>query len=97
MEEESRELTPGYMKGRIESLEFLLKIVVATLPEESRIFIDRRLREFAQNTEERARLKDTDPARDLRDAAHDTLEYFEAYVEDEAEGFADRASLHGLR
>lgn len=90
-EMEDYELKNEYLHGRIEALEFVLKVVIATLPEEQRDYTLRRLSEFSRYTEEAASQRDTDPARDISAAVYDTNEYFQIRVIEEAEIYADES------
>ncbi|KQU78970.1 hypothetical protein ASD00_36690 [Ensifer sp. Root31] len=90
MMEEERDRMVAEMSGKIESLQFLLKVVIATLPEDHRTYILRRLSEFSRSTEDELARKDTDPARDSAAAVFDTNEYFDIRVEEEVEIFTDR-------
>ncbi|OCP08409.1 MULTISPECIES: hypothetical protein [unclassified Ensifer] len=97
MTDEERDRTIAEMCGKIESLQFLLKVVIATLPEDHRNYILLRLSEFSRYTEDEAARKDTDPARDSAAAVFDTTEYFDIRVEEEVEVFAVRNETYTLK
>ncbi|OHV85932.1 hypothetical protein [Ensifer sp. LCM 4579] len=86
---DERDMTIAYLNGKIESLQFLLNVVIALLPESHRDYAITRMAQFARYAEDEAARKDTDPARDSRDAAYDTCEYFEIRVDEEVEIFKD--------
>ena len=90
MEIEDYQKREAYLYGKIRSLEFLLNLAIATMPESHRDSISRRLSNYAHRSEEQAARMDTDDARDQASAIYDTNSYFEAYLEDEADIFHDR-------
>ncbi len=61
---EDRELEPLYLMQRIDSLQWLLGMVIGTMTKEQREYIESRLEEYSNLAEDEARRRDTDPARD---------------------------------
>lgn len=92
VEAEDYELKPEYLHGKIESLQFLVELVVATMPPEHRAFISRRMGEYARKTEELAARHDTDHGRLTVSAAYDTKDYFDANADIEADAFSSAVS-----
>lgn len=94
VEAEDHELKPAYLHGKIESLQFLLELVIATMPPEHRAFISGRMEEYARKTEELAVRQGADYAVHAVSAAYDTKDYFDANAHIEADAFSRHHELH---
>lgn len=87
-EEENEASRIDYLIGRVDALQQVLRVLIATLPEHQRSFVLSAAETYADNMALSAKTQDTDPARDRAEAAWDTAERLPA--EDFAEGFAER-------
>ncbi|WP_273794342.1 hypothetical protein [Brucella intermedia] len=77
----------NYIIGRIDTLEQVLRITIATLTDTQRQFVVKAAEEYAQRRQESALAEDTDPARDKATAAWDTAENIKRAMGDWAEHF----------
>jgi hypothetical protein len=87
-EEEEREIRPNILKERIDGLEWLIGVLIGTLTEDQKGYIEERMASRSRNTEESAWRHDTDPARDAAEVAYELEEKIINGIEDSAGGFA---------
>ncbi|KAA3510121.1 hypothetical protein [Agrobacterium rosae] len=87
-EDEERETNPAYLKQRVDLLEWLVSILIGTLSENQRGYLEERLATRTRFAEEDVQRRDTDPARDERAIIYDLDQNVSSMSEDSAEGYA---------
>ncbi len=87
-EDEEREINPRILKERIDSLEWLVGVLIGTMTADQKGYLEERLADRSRMTEENARRKDTDPARDEAVVAYDLERSILNMSEDSAGGFS---------
>ncbi|MGY5801877.1 hypothetical protein ACXHMN_11120 [Rhizobium sp. LEGMi12c] len=87
-EDEERESNPRYLKERIDSLEWLIGILIGTLSDHQKGYVEYRLAEYSRNTQDQALRRDTDPARDVAAIIYDLRNNIANSVEDSTVAFA---------
>ncbi|MFN7026874.1 MAG: hypothetical protein ACK4QP_20625 [Pseudorhizobium sp.] len=90
------ELNTEYLFEKIESLQFVIELILATMPPENQQFILQRLDDYAQEADKAAARSATDSKRHLSTAAYDTKDYFDANTAVEADGFRKRLKVRLL-
>jgi len=88
MTEGNETLRIDYLIGRVDALQQVLRVLIATLPEHQQSFILNAAEAFADNRALSATTQDTDPARERAEAAWDTAQRLPA--DDFAEDFNAR-------
>jgi hypothetical protein len=79
---EEREMQPLYLMQRIDNLEWLFSVVIGTFSQDQRDYIEQRLAEYSRNSQDAARRRDTDPARDQAEIVYDLEEKIRDRVEE---------------
>ncbi|MFK5639540.1 hypothetical protein ACI50E_17010 [Brucella sp. ZJ1_1] len=87
VEDESYKERLSYIIGRIDALQQILRVTIATMTDEQRDFIVKAAETYAERCEEFAVENDTDPARDKQSAAWDTAQRIKSAMDDWAEDF----------
>ena len=86
-EEEERETRSDILKERIDGLEWLVAVLIGTLSDDQKGYIKDRLATRARYSEEDARRRDTDPAREKAAIAYELSTDASYMAEDSAGGY----------